>query len=268
MPRPQKIPPDKIELVKTLDLRLDKLLFAGELKRAKLVLDELKGILRSYHHEARIMQSYLRLLEAALDSWQLDIAKRGFQFVRSNTRNNTRLYLEASALLAIAHLKEQDILRAEPLMAEVLKNATAIKSARQRDMFRRAITDRFDQEAALAALAACPTDHKTEAEIHREAVALVREGRGAAGIQERLGSAVSQSARKFLLEVDQLAKGMLPDEQRMALSSSEDVVSDSGVGGVIFTGMQRKGTSNNPSFRIVPTRVFVKDQSEGIKRSI
>jgi len=28
------------------------------------------------------------------------------------------------------------------------------------------------------------------------------------------------------------------------------------------------GTSNNPSFRIVPTRVFVKDQSEGIKRSI
>jgi len=29
-----------------------------------------------------------------------------------------------------------------------------------------------------------------------------------------------------------------------------------------------KGTSNNPSFRIVPTRVFVKDQSEGIKRSI
>jgi len=39
-------------------------------------------------------------------------------------------------------------------------------------------------------------------------------------------------------------------------------VSLSEIGGLL------KGTSNNPSFRIVPTRVFVKDQSEGIKRSI
>lgn len=229
-----------MERVKALEVRLDVLASTGKLKPAKLVLDELKTILQKYHHNARVMQGYLKLYEGALETWQLDIAKRGFQFVRANTSSDTRLFLEATTLLAIAHLREQDTFSAEPLMAEVLRNDAAISSKTQREIFRREVVDRFDQEGALAALAACHPDHKTEADVHSEAIRLLREGKGPEDIQENLGSTVPQSVKEFLLKVDRLSKNMLPHEQRLMLPSPTEVVKNKGVGGVIFAGIKRK----------------------------
>lgn len=81
MPRPKKIPTEQLDKIKALEARLEKYALAGELKRAKLVLDELKRLLRPLYHEARLLEGYLKIYEAALESWQLDTAKRGFQFV-------------------------------------------------------------------------------------------------------------------------------------------------------------------------------------------
>lgn len=240
MPRPMKIPPKQLYHVKALEAQLEKYALAGELKRAKLVLDKLKGILKSYHHEARLLEGYLKLYEAALESWQLDTAKRGFQFVRNNANQNTRLHLEATTLLAIAHLREQNTFSAEPLMAEVLQNETVIKSESQRDIFRKEVIERFDQEGALAALASCHPEHKAEAEVHAEAITLLRAGAGERELQESLGATVPQSVKDFLLRVDKLSKNMLPHDQRLFLPSPAEVVKNKGVGGVLFSGIKRK----------------------------
>lgn len=240
MPIPEKIPEKQLERVKSLEKQLEKYALSGDLIKAKLALDELKNILSRYNHSARILQGYLKLYEAALETWQLDTAKRGFQFVRDHADKNTRLYLEATSLLAISHLREQNIFSAEPLMAEVLKNDHVIKSPAKRDEFRAEIIDRFDQEGALASLAACHPEHKAEAEIHAEAVAILRQGKNERDIQEIIGTAVPNSVKDFLLRVDRLSKNMLPHEKRLLLPSPSDVIKNKSVGNIVFRGIRRK----------------------------
>ena len=132
MPSPKKIPPDQLARVRSLEDVLVRAASAGNLKKAKLALNDLRTILETYGHGARLLQNYLKLYEAALESWDLGLAKRGFRIVRQRANKRTRLYLEATALLALTHLREQDLFAAEPLMAEVLRDDCVIRSETQR----------------------------------------------------------------------------------------------------------------------------------------
>ena len=71
-----------LDRVHRLEQRLEAAAADGDLTRAKRALDELKPILERHYHKARILQAYLKLYEAALEAWNLDVAKRGFEFVR------------------------------------------------------------------------------------------------------------------------------------------------------------------------------------------
>lgn len=237
---PSKIPKETLKKVQVLEARFRDYLSAGNLKKAKLALNELNKILSGYGHNARIMQAYLMFYEAALEQWEIDLAKRGFQFVRNNTNNNTRLHLEATTLLAIAYLRDRDTFSAEPLMAEVLRNETVIKSERQRQLFRFEVIDRFDQEGALAALSNCYPEHKAEAEVHREALEILRKGKTDSEIEETIGSSVPQEVKDFLLKVDQLSKNLLPHDQRLLLPSPKEMIKNRNLGNILFRGVKRK----------------------------
>lgn len=240
MPVPSKIPEEQLKRVRALESRFQQELEAGNLKKAKLVFDQVKDILAIYNHDARMMQGYLQMYEAALELWELDLAKRGFRFVRERTSSNTRMHLEATTLLAIAYLRDRDVFSAEPLMAEVLTNEMVIKSGEQREQFRLEVVNRFDQEGALAALADAYPEHKAEAEVHGEALKLLREGKTDDELQEIIGSSVPQSVKDFLLKVDQMSKNLLPHDQRLLLPSPKEIIKNKGVGGVIFNGLKRK----------------------------
>ena len=84
MPLPVKIPKKQLARVHDLESRFSGELKKGNLKSAKLILNDLKEILKVYFHEARILENYLKLYETALESWQISIAIKGFQFVRKN----------------------------------------------------------------------------------------------------------------------------------------------------------------------------------------
>lgn len=90
MPRPRRIPPDQLERVRRLEEQLERSAWAGNLRRGKLALDDLRDILRRYGHETRVQQAYVKLYEAALEAGQLEIAKRGLEGVRRQTRKNTK----------------------------------------------------------------------------------------------------------------------------------------------------------------------------------
>lgn len=240
MPVPSKIPEEQLKRVRVLESQFQQKLESGDLKKAKLIFDQVKDILSVYNHDARMMQGYLQLYETALELWELDLAKRGFRFVRERTSSNTRMHLEATTLLAIAHLRDRDIFSAEPLMAEVLTNETVIKSEEQRERFRLEVVNRFDQEGALAALADAHPEHKAEAEVHSEALKLLREGKTDDELQEIIGSSAPQSVKDFLLKVDKISKNLLPHDQRLLLPSPKEVIKNRGVGGVIVNGLRRK----------------------------
>nr|WP_320116525.1 hypothetical protein [uncultured Desulfuromonas sp.] len=240
MGRPQKIPASQLKRVHRLELMLEEAANNGELEKAKLALDELKVILSKFDHRARILQGYLKLYEASLEAWELGIAQKGFEYVRKNTSKKTRTYLEATALLAIAHLREQNLQKAEPFIVEVLKNDSVIKSKETRIHFRKEIIERFDQEGILAALAKILPESYDNDQIHKEALALLMEGKNEEDLQEIIGARAPQSVKDFLFKIDQFGKNILPHHERLLLPSPKDIINNRQAGGVIFAGIKRR----------------------------
>ncbi|WP_129126630.1 hypothetical protein [Geomonas oryzae] len=240
MSRPIKIPEQQLERVHRLENILATAAESGDLKKAKIALDDLRPILERYQHKHRVLEAYLKLYESALEAWDLDTAKQGFSFVRREASKNTRLFLEATVLLAVTHLRCQDLISAEPLMAEALRNENVITSKSQRDIFRREAIDRFDQEGAIAALAKVHPEVMDEAQIHQDALNLLRRGLNEQDIEEELGARIPQQVKEFILKVDILSRKLLPHETRLLLPTSADVVKNRHASQIIFGGVKRK----------------------------
>lgn len=240
MSRPIKIPEQQLERVHRLENILAAAAESGDLKKAKIALDDLRPILERYQHKHRALEAYLKLYESALEAWDLDTAKQGFSFVRREASKNTRLFLEATVLLAVTHLRCQDLISAEPLMAEALRNENVITSKSQRDIFRREAIDRFDQEGAIAALAKVHPEVMDEAQIHQDALNMLRKGLNEQDIEEELGARIPQQVKEFILKVDILSRKLLPHETRLLLPTSADVVKNRHASQIVFGGVKRK----------------------------
>lgn len=240
MTRPRKIPEQQLARVRRLEDILSAATECGDLTRAKIALNDLRPILERYHHSHRVLQAYLMLYETALEAWDLDLAKRGFDFVRREANENTRLYLEATVLLAVAHLRTQDLFSAEPLMAEALRNDNIIKSRSQRDIFRREAIARFDQDGALAAMARLHPEAMHEAQVHQGALELLRKGLNEQDIEEDLGRRIPQEVKEFIMKVDVLSRKLLPHETRLLLTSPADVVKNRQVARLVYNAAKHR----------------------------
>lgn len=240
MPRPERIPEKQKERIYRLEKILEQSAWVGNLEKAKVALDDLKPILIRYNHKARLLQAYLILYEGALDSWNLDLAKRGFQYVREQASKETRLYLEATFLLAIAHLREQDLFSAEPLIFEVFNNEHFIPSEKKRQIFIREVIDRFDQEGAIVALAKTYQEPIPETKIHKKAIKLIEKGLSENDLENRLGENIPDTAKNFILRIDQLSRKQLPPGEKFLLPPPHDVMKNQKVGGLVFRAVKRR----------------------------
>jgi hypothetical protein len=240
MARPQKIPERQLARVHRLEAILSAATESGELKKAKIALNDLRPILERYNHKHRVLEAYLMLYETALEAWDLDLAKRGFEFVRREARKKTRLYLEATVLLALAHLRNQDLFSAEPLMAEALRNDDIITSKPQRDAFRQEAIERFDQDGALASMAKLHPEVMHEARVHQEALELLRKGLNEQEIEEDLGVRIPQEVKEFILKVDVLSRKLVPHETRLLLPSPTDAIKNRQVAQLVFNAAKRR----------------------------
>lgn len=189
-----------------------------------------------------MLENYLKLYEAALETWQISVAIKGFQFVRDNANENTRLHLEATTLLAICYLREKKLNLAEPLMAEVLKNDKFIKSESKRFEFRAAIVERFDQEGALAALSESSSyiNASSEKEVHKAAIEIIKQGKSADDLCEMLGESVPEAVKDYLFRIDSISKNLLSYEQRKRLPGPKEVIKNKSLGNIVFGGIKRK----------------------------
>lgn len=240
MSRPLQIDPLQLERINRIETSLAKAVRQGDLKRAKLCVDDLRPILQRYQHGTRLLENYLILYEAALEAWELDLARSGFEFVIREASRTSRLSLEARTLLAITFLRKNDILSAEPHIADVLRNDRVIKSAEKRREFRREAIDRFDQEGAIAALAHLFPEHMDEAKVHERALKMLREIPFEDQLEEELGAAVPQAVKDFILKVDEFAKNQLPSAERLMLPGPAEIIKNRRVGSIVFDGVTRR----------------------------
>jgi len=236
----QKIPDNLTSRVTRLEQAVVKMSQEGNLVSAKESLNDLRPILEKYGQNSRLLQSYLRLYEGALESHQLETARDGFADVRRRSNRKTRLYLEATSLLAITFIRLHDLNSAEPLMHEVFNNDIFIRSERQRQLFIQEISERFDREGAISALARVKSDELSEREVHEQAMALLQQGLTDSELTERLGAGIPDSVRNYVLRINQIARKSLPASDLKLLPPPRDFDADIRVGGLIFRSLQRR----------------------------
>jgi hypothetical protein len=221
-----------------LEPRLRNAARIGDFATAKTYAAELQEILRSTGHHMRLYQSKNWLFEAALEAGDLVLARHGFEGIRASVKPTTRLYLEATALLAICHLRDGDIEAAKPHMAEVLSNTDAIQSDFQRRAFKRRVIDRFDEEAILASLRNCGSDNLDASALEAEAGQLIQT-KTEDEMFLSLGELTPQHSVDILFCVEEFARKQLPVGDLKFLPGPKTRTERREVGKIVFASFKR-----------------------------
>ena len=197
----------------------------------------MQPILRSLGKTNRLAELKNKFFELTMEAGDYEMAIAGFEASREIVNNETRLYLEATALLAIAHLRNSDISKAKPYIQKVLKNDRYIKTESTRLLFNKEIIARFDEEVALASLKTPTAKMIDKGEVEQEVL------RASALTDEQLyamiGKMVPQITKQVLLEVETFAKNLLPYQERKLLAPPEDIVRDEIAGETVFRSFKR-----------------------------
>jgi hypothetical protein len=183
------------------------------------------------------MHSKLWLFEAAIGKGDLNFAVQGLMGIRGKAAKNTRLHLEATALLAICSLRQRNLREAAPLIAEVLRSKK-IRSERSRRQFLRGLVARFEEEGLLAALGARQPEQLDPVEIQELAAGLVK-SKNEDEIFAEMGHAVPRESVDFLLKVDKLAKSALTSKEALYLPGEALLVEKAQLGRTLFASIKR-----------------------------
>lgn len=233
MPQPPKLTESQKEQLAVLEPELRDAVNLGDYEAAKRITARIQRLLRPTGHETRLMKAKAWLFEAAMEAGNLQIAAVGLQGIRQKTSRQTRIHLEATALLAICLLRQNQVERAEPLIAEVLRGDKYIRSERQRRTFRLEIKQRFEQEGALAVLRGVGEERLVPAEIEDEAGRLVRTSTEDE-ILATLGSQLPEQVVRRLLNLDEIARRALPEADLKYLPKPREIVEEGAVGRTVY----------------------------------
>lgn len=236
--RPPPLTPEQKSRVQQLEPALRSAVRKGEYQAAKRYVAELQAVLRPTGHETRLMQAKNWLFQAAMESGQLTIAIQGFTGVRAKVSPRTRVYLEATALLAICYLRQKDVATAEPLMAEVLRSDSVIRSERRRRQFRRRLIDRFEEEGMLAALASTDSVLLDAAQVQEDAITAISTKNDDEMLVD-IGTAVPPQVLEILLRIHDFSSKQLPPGERKLLQPPQQVTKRHEVGQKVLTATQR-----------------------------
>jgi hypothetical protein len=222
MTRPPKLTNDQKRHLKNLEPVLRSAARRGDFETAKRVATEIQAVLRPTGHETRLMQAKNWLFEAALEAGKTSIAVAGFMGVRNKSSATTRVFLEATALLAICHLRRGDFESAEPFMADAIRREYNIASAQRRAQFRRRMIDRFEAEWVVATLrAAGRFEAMDPSAVQDEAGRMVRT-KGDDEILEQVGRSVTPEIVERIFRVYDFARNQVPPVEQKYLPSGQE----------------------------------------------
>lgn len=238
MATPPKLSEAQKRRLSYLEPRLKSAARSGDFEKAKIIINDIQSLLRESGHLTRLYQNKNYFFEAAMESGNLGFAIRGFEGIRVAANENTRIHLEATALLAICHLRNGDFEKSKPLINRVLSDEKTIKSETGRREFKRRIIERFDEEGAIASLKNCGTEKLDPDEIHDEAGLLVA-SKNEDEIYLAFGNAVPEHTVKYLLEIETFSQKQLPYKERKLLPSPEEKKDRKEVGKTLFSSTKR-----------------------------
>jgi len=210
----------------------------GDYSEARRLTQAIQGLLRKTGHETRLQQAKNWLFEAALEDGRIQTAISGFEGVRKKTNKRTRVYLEATALLAISYLRLRDFDSAKPLIAEAHARVNNINSDRRRRQFQRRLVDRFEVEWTIAVLADDAPSILDTDEVYADAGRLVQTTTGDE-LLKYMGESLRADQVDQILRVYEFSRKQLPSADRKLLPSPEDKRKRREVGSTLLASAKR-----------------------------
>lgn len=156
-----------------LEPKLRRCVRIADIDTAKAITADIQSLLRTTGHETRLQQAKNWLYETAMEANNLSFAKMGLDGTRQRVAPTTRVFLEATALLAICYLREKNIETARTLINEAVECINNIKSEKRRSQFHKRLIIRLEEESILAGLIKSDFEEISVDQVDKEAVSLV-----------------------------------------------------------------------------------------------
>jgi hypothetical protein len=198
------IAPEHLAPLKRLEDALQKACRLGKVDRAQDCIIEIQILLKPYGNHHRLLQAKLWFFECVLDANNATYAESGFIDIRRKANKGTRIYLEATLLLAVCYIRKKDISTSKPLFKYVINNINNVKSDRTRRRFHKEVLNRIEQECILSELIGSGNEILDPESVHEKAVFLIQNNSDH-DIYVLIGNALPSSAVNLLEDVRHFA---------------------------------------------------------------
>jgi hypothetical protein len=224
--------------IKPLEHELRKAVQQAEPEVAIELAEKIQNLFPYDRKHHRLLRAKLWAFEACLDANRITYAEAGFVGIRKFSEPNTRLYLEASALLAVCYLRQKKIAESKKLIHEAISKINNIASDRTRHQFQKRLIERIEEECILAELIGAGEEKLDVKEIESKAIFLIQRNSDDE-ILKLIGNSVPVSSIKLLSDVRTYSIKQLPAPDRKLLPAPEKAEEPKHIGRITFAILRR-----------------------------
>jgi hypothetical protein len=233
-----KLTEQQLSALRPLERELRAAVRSASPERAIEIATRIQGLFSHDRRHHRLLRAKLWAFEACLDANRITYAQNGFVGVRKLAGITTRLYLEASSLLAVCYLREKKTGEAKRLIREVISNINNIQSDRTRHQFQKRLVERIEEECILTELIGRDEGVLDPEEIQAKAVFLLQRNSDAE-IFKLIGNSVPVAGIELLKDVRNYSINQLPPPDREMLPSPEKAEAPQKIGKITFALLRR-----------------------------
>lgn len=233
-----KLHEDQLAALRPLEARLREAVGQAESEKAVEIAGKIQGLFPNNRKHHRLLRAKLWAFEACVDANRLSYAETGLIGVRKLASPSTRLYLEASALLAVALLRQKKVADSKTIIREVINNINNIESDRTRHQFQKRFISRIEEECILAELMDTGDGALDASEIEAKAILLIQQNSDD-DILKLIGNSVPSRGLRLLSDVRTYSIQQLPPPDRKMLPPPEKAEQPRNIGRTTFALLRR-----------------------------
>lgn len=233
-----KLHESQLAALRPLEAQLREAVAQAESERAVEIAGKIQALFPDDRKHHRLLRAKLWAFEACVDANRLSYAETGLIGVRKLASASTRLYLEASALLAVALLRQKKVADSKKIIREVIGNINNIASDRTRHQFQKRFISRIEEECILAELINTGDGQLNASEIEAKAILLIQHNSDDE-ILKLIGNSVPSQGLHLLSDVRTYSIQQLPPPDRKMLPPPEKAEQPKNIGRTTFALLRR-----------------------------
>lgn len=224
--------------IKPLERELRKAVQQAESEVAVEIAGKIQNLFPYDRKHHRLLRAKLWAYEACLDANRLTYAEAGLIGIRKLSEPNTRLYLEATSLLAVCLLRQKKTSDSKRFISEAISKINNITSERTRHQFQKRLIERIEEECILAELIGAGEKELNIQEVEAKAIFLIQRNTDDE-IFKLIGNSIPILSISLLSDVRTYSIKQLPAPDRKLLPSHEKVEDPKHIGRITFAILRR-----------------------------